>query len=99
MRLSDEEISAALALDLNKWSRDGDFICRQLVFADFREAWGFMNEVALSAESMDHHPNWENVYNRVNIRLSTHDANGLTQLDLDLAQQIEACVAGRNHDG
>ena len=99
MRLSDEEISAALALDLNKWSRDGDFICRQLVFADFREAWGFMNEVALSAESMDHHPNWENVYNRVNIRLSTHDANGLTQLDLDLAQQIEACVSRRNHDG
>ena len=99
MRLSDEEISAALALDLNKWSRDGDFICRQLVFADFREAWGFMNEVALSAESMDHHPNWENVYNRVNIRLSTHDANGLTQLDLDLAQQIEDCVARRNHDG
>ena len=99
MRLSDEEISAALALDLNKWSRDGDFICRQLVFADFREAWGFMNEVALSAESMDHHPNWENVYNRVNIRLSTHDANGLTQLDLDLAQQIEACVSQRNHDG
>ena len=99
MRLADQEISAALALDLNKWSRDGDFICRQLVFADFREAWGFMNEVALSAESMDHHPNWENVYNRVNIRLSTHDANGLTQLDLDLAQQIEACVSRRNHDG
>ena len=99
MRLSDEEISAALALDLNKWSRDGDFICRQLVFADFREAWGFMNEIALSAESMDHHPNWENVYNRVNIRLSTHDASGLTQLDLDLAQQIETCVSRRNHDG
>lgn len=99
MRLSDEEISAALASDLSKWSRDGDFIRRQLVFADFKEAWGFMNEVALSAEAMNHHPNWENVYNRVDIRLSTHDANGLTQLDLDLAQQIEACVARRNHDG
>jgi len=99
MRLSDEEISAALASDLSKWSRDDDFICRQLVFADFKEAWGFMNEVALSAESMNHHPNWENVYNRVDIRLSTHDANGLTQLDLDLAQQIEACVARRHHDG
>ena len=99
MRLSDGEISAALVSELSKWSRDGDFICRQLVFADFKEAWGFMNEVALSAESMDHHPNWENVYNRVNIRLSTHDANGLTQLDLDLAQQIEACVSRRNHDG
>ena len=99
MRLSDGEISAALVSELSKWSRDGDFICRQLVFADFKEAWGFMNEVALSAESMDHHPNWENVYNRVNIRLSTHDANGLTQLDLDLAQQIEDCVARRNHDG
>ena len=99
MRLSDGEISAALVSELSKWSRDGDFICRQLVFADFKEAWGFMNEVALSAESMNHHPNWENVYNRVDIRLSTHDANGLTQLDLDLAQQIEDCVARRNHDG
>lgn len=99
MRLSDEEISVALASDLSEWSRDGDFIRRQLVFADFKEAWGFMNEVALSAESMNHHPNWENVYNRVDIRLSTHDANGLTQLDLDLAQQIEACVVRRNHDG
>ena len=99
MRLSDEEISAALASDLSKWSWDGDFICRQLVFADFKEAWAFMNEVALSADSMNHHPNWENVYNRVDIRLSTHDANGLTQLDLDLAQQIEACAERRNHDG
>lgn len=99
MRLADEEISAALASDLSKWSLDGDFIRRQLVFADFREAWRFMNEVALSAESMNHHPNWENVYNRVDIRLSTHDANGLTQLDLDLALQIEACVARRHHDG
>jgi len=99
MRLSDEKISAALASDLSEWSRDGDFICRRLVFADFKEAWGFMNEAALSAESMNHHPNWENVYNRVDIRLSTHDVNGLTQLDLDLAKQIEACVARRNHDG
>ena len=99
MRLSDEEISAALASDLSKWSLDGDFIRRQLVFADFREAWSFMNEVALSAESMNHHPNWENVYNRVDISLSTHDSNGLTQLDLDLALQIEACLARRNHAG
>ena len=99
MRLPDEEISAALASDLSKWSLDGDFIRRQLVFADFREAWSFMNEVALSAESMNHHPNWENVYNRVDISLSTHDANGLTQLDLDLALQIEACLARRNHAG
>ncbi len=99
MRLSEEAISAALASDLGKWSRNGDFICRQLVFADFKEAWGFMNEVALSAEAMNHHPNWENVYNRVDIRLSTHDANGLTQLDLDLAHLIEACVSRRNHAG
>ena len=99
MRLSDEEISATLASDLSKWSRDGDFIRRQLVFEDFKEAWGFMNEVALSAESMNHHPNWENVYNRVDISLSTHDSNGLTQLDLDLALQIEACLARRHHAG
>lgn len=99
MRLPDEEISAALASDLSKWSRDGDFIRRQLVFEDFKEAWGFMNEVALSAESMNHHPNWENVYNRVDISLSTHDSNGLTQLDLDLALQIEACLARRHHAG
>ena len=99
MRLSDEEISAALASDLSKWSLDGDFIRRQLVFADFKEAWGFMNEVALSAESLNHHPNWANVYNRVDIRLSTHDANGLTQLDLELAHLIDACLTRRNHTG
>tara|TARA_A100001015_G_C14867957_1_gene663145 strand:+ start:813 stop:1112 length:300 start_codon:yes stop_codon:yes gene_type:complete len=99
MRLSEEEISAALASDLSNWSRDGDFICRQLVFMDFKEAWGFMSEVALSAEALNHHPNWENVYNRVAIKLSTHDANGLTQLDLDLAREIEVCVNRRGHAG
>ena len=88
-RLSDTEVETFLSRELVSWSREGDFICRQFEFADFNAAWAFMNEVAISAEAMNHHPNWENVYNKVAIRLSTHDAGGLTLLDLELARTIE----------
>ena len=63
-------------------------------FADFAEAFGFMARVAIHAEKADHHPEWFNVYNRVDITLSTHDANGLTQRDIDLATFIEKAAAG-----
>lgn len=70
-----------------------DAIARSFRFADFNAAWGFMTRVALLAEKADHHPEWFNVYNRVDITLSTHDAGGLSQRDLDLAAAIDR-VAG-----
>lgn len=62
----------------------------QWKFKDFAQAMAFMNAVAEVAERMNHHPEWTNVYNRVNVRLTTHDAGGLTQLDFDLAQAMDA---------
>ncbi len=66
---------------------------RRFVFADFNEAWGFMTKVALAAEKADHHPEWSNVYNKVTITLTTHDAGGLSHKDVALAKFIEALAA------
>jgi 4a-hydroxytetrahydrobiopterin dehydratase len=66
-----------------------DALVRKLVFADFSEAFGFMARVALLAEAMNHHPEWSNVYNRIEITLTTHDAGGLTGKDTGLARAIE----------
>lgn len=63
---------------------------REFRFADFAQAFGFMARMALVSERLDHHPEWRNVYNRVAIRLTTHDAGGLTRRDLDWAEQAEA---------
>lgn len=68
-------------------------VSTELRFENFVEAWGFMNEVALAAEKLDHHPEWSNVYNRVTITLTTHDANGLTNRDTALAKHIEKALA------
>jgi 4a-hydroxytetrahydrobiopterin dehydratase len=73
--------------------KDRDAIKRTFTFADFSEAWGFMNRVALLAESMNHHPEWFNVWNRVEITLTTHDAGGLSERDVKLADAIDR-VAG-----
>ena len=72
---------------------DGKGIRRSLRFADFNAAFGFMARVALAAERADHHPEWSNVYNRVDIRLSTHDAGGLTERDFALAAFVDAAAA------
>jgi 4a-hydroxytetrahydrobiopterin dehydratase len=79
---------------LTNWTIDkaGKSIHRELKFADFSTAWGFMNRVALAAESQNHHPEWSNVWNTVNITLSTHDAGGLTDKDITLARAIDAIV-------
>ena len=61
---------------------------------DFRKAFAFMTEMAIVAETMNHHPEWFNVYNRVRVQLTTHDAGGITQKDLDLAREMEE-IAGR----
>ena len=84
------ERDAALAT-LNGWSYDADArgIRRTFRFADFAEAFAFMTEVALMAEKIDHHPEWTNVWNRVDIVLSTHSAGGLTKLDEKLAKAID----------
>ena len=79
---------------LPDWAPDaaGKSIHRELKFKDFSEAWGFMNRVALLAESQDHHPEWSNVWNTVRITLSTHDAGGLTHKDITLARAIDALL-------
>ena len=69
-------------------------IRRSFRFRDFSEAFGFMTRVALAAEKADHHPEWSNVWNRVEIALTTHDAGGLTGRDLDLARKIDALAGG-----
>jgi 4a-hydroxytetrahydrobiopterin dehydratase len=70
------------------WTREGDAIERAFRFANFSEAWAFMSRVALLAEAADHHPEWRNVWNLVEIRLTTHDAGGLTDQDIALAAKI-----------
>ncbi|MEL6674219.1 MAG: 4a-hydroxytetrahydrobiopterin dehydratase [Bacteroidota bacterium] len=75
------------------WQFDNQGIIKTFTFPDFIEAMGFMVKAAMFAEKADHHPEWFNVYNRVEVRLSTHDAGGLTQKDFDLAAQFEACFS------
>ena len=77
---------------LPKWQEvpGRDAIKRSLKFADFNQAWGFMTRVALAAEKSDHHPEWSNVYNNVEIVLSTHDASGLSDKDVALAKFIDS---------
>ena len=84
-----------LGSSLPSWTqaKAGKAIGRTIRFKDFNEAWGFMNRVALLAEGMGHHPDWSNVWNTVNIELSTHDAGGLTDLDVKLAKAIDILLA------
>jgi 4a-hydroxytetrahydrobiopterin dehydratase len=83
---------AGLSATLPAWKlvEGRDAITRAFRFKDFSEAWGFMARVALLAEAQDHHPEWFNVWNRVEITLSTHDASGLSARDVRLAQAIDA---------
>ncbi len=85
---------AALA-ELAGWrpAEGRDAITRTFRFKDFAEAWGFMSRCALHAEKLDHHPEWLNVYNRVEVTLSTHDAGGLTERDIALAKLMDAAAA------
>ena len=92
-QLTDAERDAALA-ELPEWSLRGDGLAieRQFQFKNFSEAWGFMNRVALIAEQRNHHPEWSNVYNRVAITLTTHDAGGLSERDAKMALAIDKLV-------
>jgi 4a-hydroxytetrahydrobiopterin dehydratase len=92
-QLTSAEREQALAL-LPDWTlrSDGAAITRQFRFRDFTAAWAFMQKVAVLAETQDHHPEWSNVYNRVDITLTTHDAGGLSERDVRLAKAIDAVV-------
>lgn len=92
-KLTDAQRETALA-ELNGWvyHPDEDAIEHVFKFKSFSEAFGFMARVALAAQSGDHHPDWSNSYDTVTIRLSTHDAGGLSQKDIDLAKDIDALL-------
>lgn len=81
---------------LSGWSavKDRDAITRKFVFRDFKEAFAFMTRVAAVAEEMNHHPEWFNVYRTVEVTLSTHDAGGLTELDVKLAEAMDRLAKG-----
>jgi Pterin-4a-carbinolamine dehydratase len=86
---SNTKVKKLLSAKLKSWSFDGIHLSRNFKFKNFVNAFSFMTAVALEAEKMDHHPEWSNIYNSVTINLNTHDANGITQLDFDLAQYID----------
>lgn len=93
-RLTDAERAAARA-NLPDWGYDDarDALTRRYMFSDFSAAFGFMTRVAMLAEKVDHHPEWNNVYNRVDILLTTHDAGGLSRRDIEMAKEIDVVFA------
>lgn len=86
--LSEASLNTALAT-LEGWSLKSGKLHREYVFSDFVAAFGFMSSAALVAQGMDHHPEWFNVYNRVTIDLTTHDAGGISERDVELARAME----------
>ncbi|WP_439596184.1 4a-hydroxytetrahydrobiopterin dehydratase [Falsiroseomonas sp.] len=97
IRPLDAQARAELPRTLPLWTlaEGRDAIFRRFRFADFSAAWGFMTRVALLAEKLDHHPEWSNTWNRVEILLTTHDAGGLSARDIAMAQAIDAVEPGR----
>ncbi|CAM1302416.1 PCBD2 (predicted) [Pycnogonum litorale] len=92
-KLTPNEREAILApLKLNKWTEvdNRDAIYKEFLFKSFNEAFGFMTRIALKAETMNHHPEWFNVYNKVQITLSTHDVGGLSDRDVKLAKFVDS---------
>ena len=90
--LTDDQVALQLQ-DLNGWQQDGNSIVKIFVFHDFIEAISFMTEVAFHAEKLEHHPEWTNIYNKVHVRLTTHDVNGITSHDIRLAKRMEEVIA------
>ena len=93
-RLSKEDITTSLS-DLPGWSLANDKLRREFKFASFIEAFGFMSSAAIEAEKMNHHPEWFNVYNKVVVDLTTHDAGGITKLDFELAGKMNNLAGNR----
>ena len=95
--MAQDRIGAAAALaELQGWraAEGRDALVKSFRFKDFNAAFGFMARVALLAEKLDHHPEWSNVYNRVEVVLTTHDADGVTGLDLQMARFMDEAAAG-----
>ena len=90
-KMNTTEIEKALKT-LSGWSLKDDMIVKSFTFEDFTEAFSKMTHIAFECEKQNHHPNWENVYNSLTIKLSTHDADGVTQKDIDLATSIEKII-------
>jgi len=90
-RLTADELKQALA-ELEGWQKvdDREAITKSFKFRDFNAAFGFMTRAALYAEKLDHHPEWFNVYNRVDVTLATHSENGITELDIKMARKMNA---------
>lgn len=86
---AEQETWEYLSKNLKNWSFEKGVIKREFEFKNFVEAFSFMTAIALEAEKLDHHPDWSNAYNKVRIALSTHSANGITKMDLDLAGKID----------
>ncbi|MBW8244573.1 4a-hydroxytetrahydrobiopterin dehydratase [Muricauda oceani] len=90
-KMNTTEIEKALKT-LSGWSLKDDMIVKSFTFEDFTEAFSKMTHIAFECEKQNHHPNWENVYNSLTIKLNTHDADGVTQKDIDLATSIEKII-------
>ena len=89
IKLNEKEIQDRMKDIDSVWLLKGKFIHREILFKDFIQAFSFMTSVAIIAEKSNHHPNWKNVYNKVDIDLNTHDADGLTDKDFRLAREID----------
>lgn len=90
-KLNQNQINEKLS-NLDGWVLDNGAITKSYKFKNFKEAFSKMTEIAFECEAQNHHPNWENVYNSLTIRLNTHDVNGITQNDFDLATKIEKII-------
>ncbi|WP_222983812.1 4a-hydroxytetrahydrobiopterin dehydratase [Flagellimonas meishanensis] len=90
-KLNENQVKEALK-KLDGWSLEEGMITKSFKFKDFKEAFAIMTHIAFVCEEQNHHPNWENVYNNLTIKLNTHDVDGITQKDLRLAQSIEGII-------
>lgn len=88
-KLTTSEVKEQLDIKLSSWKLESHQLVREFKFKDFIEAFGFMTKVALVAQQTNHHPEWYNVYNKVKICLTTHDAGGITEKDVELALEID----------
>jgi 4a-hydroxytetrahydrobiopterin dehydratase len=92
-KMTSQQIEAGLK-ELSGWELKAEKLHRELKLKNFVQAWGFMTQIAILAERADHHPEWSNVYSRVTIDLTTHEAGGISRRDFDLAKDIDEVLAG-----
>jgi 4a-hydroxytetrahydrobiopterin dehydratase len=92
IRLSELEIGEELQTGLSEWSVKNDKLHKEFKFDNFNQAFGFMTRAAMEIEKMNHHPEWFNVYNRITVELTTHDAGGITKNDVNLARILDSLV-------